>query len=210
MDKSLEYIIDKRLERVKNALIKNNMNVHIVDTAQEVAPLVQELIPAGASVANGGSVTLQECGVMDLLRSGAYNFLDREAPGAEGNKVYREAFFADAYLASANAITESGEIYEMDGNSNRVAAIAFGPSSVILVAGYNKIVANLEAARRRNAEIAAPANCRRLGKKTPCSVTGICSDCNSPDRICCTEMILRQQRVAGRIKVILVKEELGF
>ena len=186
------------------------MNVHIVNTAADVAPLVKELIPAGATVASGGSMSLQECGVPALLRSGAYNYLDREAPGADGNKVYRESFFADAYLASANAITENGEIYEMDGNSNRVAAIAFGPTSVILVAGYNKIVANLEAARRRNAEIAAPANCRRLGKKTPCSVTGTCSDCSSPDRICCTEMILRQQRVSGRIKVILVKEELGF
>lgn len=210
MQTGLELVYQKRLEKTKEALEKNRMEVYLLDNAEQVVPLVKTLIPEGATVTNGGSVTLEQTGVMELLRQGSYRFLDREAPGADREQIYREAFSAEAYLASANAITRQGEIFQMDGNANRVAAIAYGPASVILVVGRNKIVADIESARRRNKEISAPANNIRLGNNTACAATGICVDCNSPSRICCTEMVLRQQRIPGRIKVILVNQDLGY
>lgn len=200
----------KRLERTQQALVKNNMQATILEKASEVAPLVQQLIPTGSMVANGGSVSLIETGVMSVLRGGNYNFLDRETPGTDIQQLYRQSFMADYYLCSANALTENGEIYEMDGNSNRVAALAYGPEHVILVVGNNKIVPDIQAAKERAMLYSNPANAMRVGAKTPCAVTGKCSNCSSPGRICCTELILHQQRVKDRIHVILVNEPLGF
>ena len=172
---------------------------------------MEKLIPEGATVANGGSMTLAETGVMDLLASGRYEFLDRTGlAGEELGKLYRRVFSADWYLASANAITEAGEIYNVDGNSNRVAAITFGPENVLLVVGCNKIVKDLAAAKERVEAIAAPANTVRLSCATPCAVTGKCEHCHSPARICCTTAIHSFQRIPGRIKVLLVGEPLGF
>lgn len=210
MNEFLYPIEQKRLERVQLALQKNNMQASIVETASDVVPLIEQLIPEGSIVANGGSVSLQQTNVMGLLKSGKYNFLDREAPGIDKDDLYRQVFFSDFYLCSANALTENGEIYEMDGNSNRIAALAFGPKHVILVVGSNKIVADIPAAKERRMRYAAPANAMRVGTNTPCTVTGKCSDCNSPGRICCSELILHQQRVKDRIHVILVNESLGF
>ena len=156
-------------------------------------------------------MTLAETGVMDLLASGRYEFLDRTGlAGEELGKLYRRVFSADWYLASANAITEAGEIYNVDGNSNRVAAITFGPENVLLVVGCNKIVKDLDAAKERVEAIAAPANTVRLSCATPCAVTGKCEHCHSPARICCTTTIHSFQRIPGRIKVLLVGEPLGF
>lgn len=210
MNEFLYSIEQKRLERVQQALVKNNMQATIVETKGEVAPLVKQLIPTGSSVANGGSVSLQQAGVMELLRSGNYTFFDRDTEGADVLEIYRQAFLADYYLCSANALTENGEIYETDGTSNRIAALAFGPKNVILVVGSNKIVADITAAQERRKYYAAPANAMRVGVNTPCTVTGKCSDCHSPSRICCSELILHQQRVKDRIHVILVNESLGF
>lgn len=210
MDANLNFVYQKQLERVKEALQKNQMDAFIVESAADVVPLLQKMIPAGAVVGSGGSESLRECGALDLLRNGTYTFLDRDAPGADKEALYRQMFSADVYLASANALTEKGEIYEIDGNGNRVAAIVFGPSSVILVVGRNKIVPNLEAARQRRANLAAPANVRRIALQTPCAVTGTCADCKSPGRICCSEVVLYQQRTPGRIKVVLVNEDLGY
>lgn len=213
MDESLQFTVEKRLERTAQALRKNNMDAYCVPGAADVVPLVQKLLHPGDVVSCGGSMTLAACGVMDLLRSGAYQFLDRSAPGVtpeEIGRIYRAAFSADAFLASANAVTEAGEIFNVDGNSNRVAAIAFGPASVILVVGCNKIVRDLGEAQRRLETVAAPANARRLSCKTPCAATGVCADCRSPQRICCTYTVERFQRIAGRIKVILVGESLGY
>lgn len=210
MDKNTRFVEQKRLERVQKALEKNRMEAYIVADASEVVPLLRSLLHNNDTVTCGGSRTLFECGIIDMLLEGPYDYLDRYAPGADTAAVYRQAFSADAYLASANAVTESGEIFQVDGTGNRVAALAFGPSNVILVVGQNKIVPDIEAARRRNAEIAAPANAVRVDAKTPCAATGKCNDCSSPDRICSTELVLRQQRIQGRIKVILVPEELGY
>lgn len=125
-------------------------------------------------------------------------------------QIYRDAFSADTYLMSANAITETGELYNVDGNSNRVAALAFGPEQVIVLAGYNKIVPDMAAAVTRVEKIAAPANATRLHCQTPCAVTGECGHCNAPGRICCNYMVTGFQRQKNRVKVILIGEELGY
>jgi L-lactate utilization protein LutB len=213
MNEALKYTIERSMERTAEALRKNNMEAYCVSTAAEVVPLLQLLLHSGDTVSIGGSMTLEECGVPNFLRSGDYHFLDRAAPGLTPDdigKLYRQVFSADCYLASANAITEKGEIFNVDGNSNRVAAIAFGPASVILVVGYNKIVPDLAAAQTRLENIAAPANAKRLSCQTPCAVTGKCADCHGAGRICCTYTVQRFQRQAGRIKVILVGESLGY
>ena len=213
MKEFLDELLLQRMERTAAALEKNRMEAHLVATKEEVVPLIRSLLAPGDVVSVGGSVTLDECGVLGLLRCGDYQFLDRYAPGLtadEIGEIYRKSFFADAYLCSSNAVTENGELYNVDGNANRVAAMTFGPKKVILVVGVNKIVPDLAAAERRVQEIAAPANAKRLSCKTPCAATGKCADCAGDGRICCTAVIHRQQRVPGRIKVILVGEPLGY
>ncbi len=201
----------QRMERTADALRKNNMEATCVKTAQDVVPVVRSLLHPGDVVSNGGSVSLAETGVMDLMRSGEYRFLDREGlSGDELGRVYRDAFSADAYFASANAVTDAGEIFNVDGNGNRVAAIAFGPKKVILVVGCNKLVADLHEAETRLETLAAPANTKRLSCATPCRETGVCAHCHSPARVCCTYTVQRFQRQKGRIHVILVAEPLGF
>ena len=202
---------ERRIQRTMEALRANNMEAYYVKTAAEVRPFVEQMIPEGAVVSNGGSVSLAETGVMDLLASGRYQYLDpSKVTGEELDALFRQVFSADWYLASTNAVTEAGELYNVDGTANRVAAMTFGPKNVLLVVGCNKIVKDIHAAARRVKEIAAPANTDRLNCKTPCAVTGTCADCHSPARICCTTTIHRYQRIPGRIKVLLVGEPLGF
>lgn len=213
MDESKKMILEKRIEKTMKALEKNKMKPFYAENRQQALELVKELLQPGQTVACGGSVTLDECGILQLLRSGDYHFLDRSAPGLtpeQSKGMLKQAFLADVYLLSANAITENGELYNVDGNSNRVAALAFGPDSVIVVAGYNKIVADLPAAVERVKKIAAPANATRLHCKIPCAAVGECMDCHSDGRICCNYLVSAQQRHQDRIKVILVGEELGY
>ena len=213
MDEAKTRVIKQRMERTAQALRKNNMEAHCVAKAADVLPLVRTLLQKGDVVAAGGSISLSETGIMDLLDNGDYHYLNRMTPGLSGEeigKIYREVFSADCYFASSNAVTEQGELYNVDGNANRVAALTFGPKRVILVVGYNKIVPYLAAAKLRVERIAAPSNTVRLACKTPCAVTGVCVDCNSQGRICCTYVIHKYQRIAGRIHVILVGEELGY
>lgn len=221
-DSNVMAVIEKRLNKTAEALRANNMEAYVVDTKEDAAKKVMELIPEGSTVANGGSVSVTECGIYDIIKSGNYNYLDRTAVAPENIKeLYRKCFCADVYLSSANAITEDGVLYNVDGNSNRVAAIAYGPDSVIIVAGYNKIVANLDEAVTRVKKIAAPANTVRLSCDTYCAKTGECaaftkecpdmtSGCASDARICCNYLISAKQRHKNRIKVVLVKEQLGF
>ena len=211
MQDAVKTNIEKRARRVIEALKANNMDAWYLPTAAEVRPFVEQLLPAGATVAAGGSMTLAQTGVTDLLASGRYHYLDRsKVSGDELGRLYRQAFRADWYLASSNAVTEEGELYNVDGNANRVAAMTFGPANVLLVVGCNKIVKDLAAAKSRVEAVAAPCNTDRLGCATPCAVTGRCEHCHSPARICCTTVIHAQQRVPGRIKVLLVGEPLGF
>lgn len=213
MDSSKRAVLEKRIGVVMKNLEKNNMKAFYAKDREEALKLVRELMPKGQTVACGGSMTLEECGILDLLRSGDYHFLDRSAPGVTPEKaldLMRQVFLCDTYLLSSNAITENGELYNVDGNSNRVSALTFGPSSVIVVAGYNKIVPDIPAAVSRVKRIAAPANAVRLHCATPCAKTGECMECHSESRICCTYVLTAQQRKKDRIKVILVGEELGY
>jgi hypothetical protein len=209
------------LKKVAEKLENNNMQVFITETREEVYPLVKKLIPKDAVVSFGGSVTLSDTKVLDGLVNDGYKLLDRRVEGADVHKIYRDVFNADFYLSSSNAITENGELYNVDGNANRIAAIAFGPENVIIIAGKNKIVKNLDEAIRRVKEYVAPKNCVRLGLDTYCAKNGKCvslnkenpemSDgCASNSRICCDYIISSRQRIKDRIKVILVNEELGY
>ena len=216
----MEAIINKTMENLK----KNNIKPFYVETKEEVLPLVRTLVNEGDTVSNGGSVTLKQTGVMDELKSGRYNYLDRSREGItreEVEQVYRDTYSADVYFASSNAITESGYLYNVDGNSNRVSAILYGPKSVVLVCGYNKIVKDLDEAVKRVKTLAAPPNTVRLNCETYCAEKGscvsmnkdggeYCDGCHSKDRICCNFVISAQQRHIDRIKVIIVGEELGY
>ena len=222
MHQAAENVIRQRMERTAQALRKNNMEAYCVKTAGEVVPLVKTLLAEGATVGAGGSMTLEECGVMDLLRSGAYQFLDRAVcKPEEMQTLYRKCFSADAYLCSANAVTANGELYNVDGNSNRVAAISYGPSRVIMVVGCNKLVPDLDAAIKRVKTCAAPANAERLSCPTYCKESGSCvslnqsapgmtDGCHGDGRICCNYLVSAQQRNPNRMHVILVAEPLGY
>lgn len=205
---------------IKN-LEKNNIEALYVESKEDVVPLIEKLVPQGSTVAVGGSVSLDESGVLSHLRSGRYEFFDRYAQGLsreEVMEVYRKSFGVDAYFCSSNAVTEEGELYNVDGNANRIGAIAFGPKTVIMVVGVNKIVKNIDEAVKRVKTIAAPKNCRRLDCRTYCFEKGHCMDmdggmgkgCDSPQRICRHYLVSAKQAVMGRIKVIIVNEELGY
>lgn len=208
-----------RLERTAKALQANRMDACWVKTKEEALEKIKALIPQGATVACGGSMTLAECGVPELLRSGGYNYLNRETvPPEEIPALYRKAFSADVYLMSSNAVTEQGELYNVDGNGNRVAALIYGPASVIVVVGANKLVPDIPAAVHRVKTIAAPVNVMRLQQNTPCLTCGSCAGikgdlaagCRSEQRICCSYVVSGFQRVPNRVKVILVAENLGY
>ena len=209
------------IRSVMENLEKNRIAVEYLEKKEDVLSRIRELIPAGSIVASGGSSTLNETGVIELLKSGDYTYLDRMAPDLTPEQRQEMAIkgnTADYYLCSSNAITEAGELYNVDGNCNRIAAIAFGPKSVIMVVGINKIVTDLDAAIRRVKTIAAPLNTKRLNCDTYCRTAGVCmgvdgamtDGCHSPARICCNYLISAQQRVPNRIRVILVGESLGF
>lgn len=213
--------MDDRITRTMENLRKNRMEVHYVDTKAEVANTVKSLMPENATVAFGGSVTLQETGVIDMVHQSAFSVLDRYAPDlsrAEIEEIFRRSFAADVYLTSTNAITEKGELYNVDGNANRVAAIAYGPQSVIIVAGVNKIVPDLAAAIHRVKTVAAPRNAKRLHCDTYCAKTGYCrglegdmtDGCGSPERICSEYLVSGFQRKPNRIKIVLVGEDCGY
>lgn len=215
MDKNKYEIIRLKMERCADALRKNNIYCECVENTEEALDVISTLIHSGDTVAVGGSMTLFESGVIDMLRNGTYNFLDRYENGISKeqiNEIHEKSFSADAYFMSSNAITEKGELYNVDGNGNRVAALVYGPKSVIVVAGYNKIVKDVEEAKRRVCEIAAPANAVRLNTNSPCTQTGRCVNCMSEVRICATTVITGHQmpKFKDRIKVILVGEELGY
>lgn len=215
MDKNKYEIIRLKMERTAEALRKNNIYCECVENCDEALDVISSLINEGDTVSVGGSMTLFEAGVIDMLRNGDYAFLDRYQNGLspeEINEVFAKSMTCDAYFTSSNAITEKGELYNVDGTGNRVAAMIWGPKSVIVVAGYNKIVKDLDEAKKRVAEIAAPANAIRLGMGTPCTEIGKCVNCASEKRICATAVTIGHQmpKFKDRIKVILVGEELGY
>lgn len=222
MDNSKKAILEYRINRTMENLEKNNMKPYYAHTKEDAVEIVKGLLSEGDVICSGGSVTLKESGVYDLLKSDKYQYFDREGlPNREAvEEVFRKAFSADVYFSSCNAVTENGELYNVDGNSNRVAAICFGPKSVIMLVGYQKLVKNLDEAILRVKSLVAPANCVRLDCDTPCSRTGECisltkggnmpSGCMSDRRVCCNYVVSAKQRVKDRIKVIIIGEELGY
>ena len=209
MDNGLKAVLDMRVDKVIKNLEKRNMKGYHVKSRDELFALLGELVPTGATVANGGSMTLEELGVFSWLREREdITFFDRET--GDRRKCMVAAFDSDVYFAGTNAVTEDGCLYNVDGNGNRVAAMIYGPKSVVVVVGVNKIVTDLDAAKERVRKIAAPANTVRLSCDTPCAKTGECMDCNSPARICCNFVVMSNQRVKDRLKVIILDESLGY
>ena len=214
--------MDIIIEKVLNNLKKNNIKPFYLETKEEVVGLVSQLINEGDTVATGGSHSLFESGVVELLECGHYNFLNRYAvPRQNRRDIELKSMDADAYFCSCNAVTEAGELYNVDGNSNRISAIAFGPKSVIMIVGKNKIVKNLDEAVKRIKTVTAPELCKLRNRNTYCKETGCCisitnkninmtTGCDSPERICCSFLVTGKQRFKDRIKVILVNEDLGI
>lgn len=223
MDENKRAAIEKRINKVGENLRRNNMEFYLARTKEEVPAIVKSLLKSGDVITHGGTVSMAECGIRELISSPEYKYIDRSKAQTpeEVKNIYRAAFSADVYISSANAITEDGVLYNVDGNSNRIAAIAYGPDSVIIIAGYNKIVRDLAEAELRVKTEAAPPNCIRLDCPTYCKEKGECISLSKPDRqiydgcsgdsrICCNYLISAQQRHKGRIKVIIVEEELGY
>jgi len=213
MDKYSQFVKDKKIERTIENFKKHNMNAYSVKDKISLINKISDILEDGNTVSVGGSMTLFETGVIDFLRSGKYNFLDRYEEGLtpkDIKNIFRKSFSADAYIVSSNAITEEGELYNVDGNGNRVAAMIYGPDKVIVVVSYNKIVKNIDEAIKRSREISAPANAKRLARKTPCTEVGYCMDCKSPDRICNDYVVIKRQGVKERIYILILEEDFGY
>ncbi len=210
MDKNLQSIIEKRIERTIKSLNDNRFDAHFVRSKEELFAKIDTYLSEGASCSAGGSVTLGETGVLDYLRSGKYQFYDRYAEGANVEEIFIKALSCDVYFMSTNAITEDGMLYNVDGRGNRVAPLVFGPKKIVIVSGYNKIVVNLEAAYARMKEVSGPANALRVGKSTPCTKTGRCMDCKNPERICSHALTCKYQMVPNRISVLILPGHYGY
>ena len=196
---------------IKN-MEKRGMDGYFCESVADCTALVKSLIPDGSSVSWGGSETVIEAGIMDMLTTGNYQLIDRfdfKTPEEERAK-YAQVVQADYYLMSSNAITFEGELVNIDGRGNRLACLLNGPRYVIVVVGMNKLTANTDAAILRAQNIAAPANAIRLKRDTPCQISGKCHSCFSKDCVCSNTVITRRSHVPGRIKVVLVAQELGF
>lgn len=212
MDKNRETRNKLLAEKVIKGLQSRNMEGYYVKTKEEALKKVFSLIPRGSSIAWGGSASVDQAGIKVIAKTGDYVVYDREhcKNDIEKRDMEIKTFGCDYYLCSSNAITEDGILVNIDGNSNRVAAIAYGPAHVIMVVGMNKVVKDVDAAIYRARNEAAPINAQRFPLDTPCRKTGSCANCMSKDTICCQFLVTRFSRHEGRIKVILVEEDLGF
>ena len=211
MEAKGEYYRKAAAEVIKS-FKKRNIEGFYCSTSAGAVKRVMELIEEGSFVSWGGSMTLGQIGLFEQLNRADLELLDRsKADNAEEKaEIYRRVFGCDYYLMSANAITRDGKLINIDGNSNRVAALCFGPQKVIVVAGMNKITEDEASARKRVRNYAAPMNAMRLDQETPCSQSGHCHQCLVEDCICCQILVTRKSRHDDRIKVVLVGEELGF
>ena len=196
------------------ALSKNGMEAEYLETGAALLERLKELISPGSTAASGSSETLTALGVRQMLQDRGVSYYDAgdEALSPEQrDRVIRMAFQADVYLTSVAAVTRAGELLVVDGTGNRAAALAYGPKRVIVIAGRQKIVEDMEAAVRRLRTVAAPKNALRRGKSgLPCARTGVCADCKHPLRMCCYFLKIGFVRSPGRIRVLLVGEEAGF
>ena len=209
----MHEMVRKRNELLAQKVIKGlesrNMKGYYAATKGEALQKALELIPEGSSIGMGGAMSAHEIGLVDALKAGNYKFIDRDA-ATDKRAAMLETYDADFFLSSVNAMTDDGVLVNIDGNSNRVSAIAQGPKNVLFIVGMNKVCADIDGAMKRARNVAAPTNAQRFGLSTPCAKTGACMNCKSPDTICCQFLITRFSRHEGRIQVILVNDNLGF
>lgn len=213
MDDSILWFIEKQVEKTINNLEQHNMMGIYVKDEVELKEVLSGLIEENSVIGVGDSVTLMETGILDFLREGNFQFLDKYKEGItkeEKKQIYIQNFSADTFLSGTNALTEDGYLFNIDGNGSRVAPMIYGPKQVIIVAGINKLVSNLEEAQKRVRNYAAPLDAKRLGKDTPCTKLGRCVDCKSPNRICNDFVTITGQFVKDRIKIIIVGKQLGY
>ncbi len=205
--------IAKRNELLAQKVIKGlesrNMTGYYAATKEEALKKALEIIPEGSKVGMGGAMSAHEIGLVEAIKNGNYDFIDRDATD-DKRAAMLATYDADFFLSSANAMTEDGVIVNIDGNSNRVSSIAQGPKHVLFIVGMNKICDDVDGAMKRARNVAAPINAQRFGLSTPCAKTGSCMNCKSPDTICCQFLITRFSRHKDRIHVILVNDNLGF
>ena len=212
MDKAERIRNEKLGASLIQALALRHFDAYYCASCAEAAEKILSLIPKTDVVSWGGSMTMEALGVIDRVKKGGWRVIDRSTAQSQEEKIeiMRRALLCDTYLTGANAISEDGEIVNVDGNGNRVAAMTFGPKSVIVACGMNKVVKTAEDAVSRARNTAAPVNAQRFDIRTPCKTTGSCADCKSTDSICSYIVHTRLCKPAGRIKVVLVGEALGF
>ncbi len=203
---------NKRAALLVKNLQSRHFEAHYCATKEDALRKALELIPAGASVGWGGAMSAQQIGLIDEVRTGGYHPVDRDActTAEEREECMRRCLLSDVFITGANALSLDGQMVNIDGNGNRVAAIVYGPKEVIVIAGMNKVEDTLDAAITRARTVAAPMNQQRFLLPNPCTTTGTCADCKSETCICNQILITRHCRPAGRIKFILVGEDLGF
>lgn len=201
-------VAEKLIEKFERRGIEG----HYFKDSASLLDFVKNLIPENSSISWGGSMTLAGTGVVDYLKTGSFNLIDREKADTPEKilQIYRDAFSADYYFTGSNAITMDGKLVNIDGNGNRVAAMCFGPSFVIVIAGMNKVVKDEVSAMDRVKNLAAPMNTVRLSRANPCADSGKCEHCLTPECICSQTVIIRRSGIKGRIKVLLVGEAYGF
>ena len=212
MEKATKNYFDKRGEVLVKNLQKRHFEAYYCATKEDALKQVMALIPEGSVVGWGGAVSASQVGVQAAVHAGNYTVIDRDLVSdmAEKTRLMRECFNADYFITGANALSLDGQMVNIDGNGNRVGMIVYGPRNIIVVAGMNKVCATLEDAVKRARTVAAPMNQQRFGLPNPCTCTGVCADCLTETSICNQILITRNCKPAGRIKVILVGEELGL
>ena len=209
MDKMVFQRNELLAKKVIKGLESRNMSGYYAPDREAALKKALELIPEGSSVTMGGGVSVAEIGLVKALKEGNYNFIDRNEY-EDKRAAMLLAYDADVFLASANAVTEDGVLVNIDGNANRVSAMAYGPKKLVLIVGMNKVCDDVDGAMKRARSVAATTNAQRFGLSTPCAKTGSCMNCKSPDTICCQFLITRFSRHTGRVHVILVNDSLGY
>jgi hypothetical protein len=204
---------DLQVTRTIGALQRNNFDAHWAPDIKTVLEAIFKIIPDGATVGTGGSMTLNQIGFFEKAEQHNIKLLNpslQKLSMEDFIEQRRQILLADVFLSSANAITEDGVIFNVDGTGNRVASMTFGPKKVIIVCGINKIVKDIDAAQKKVREYTAPMNAKRIGLKTPCAETGVCADCDSPQRICNVFVTMVKKPTRTDMTVFLVGEHLGF
>ncbi|KIR03853.1 hypothetical protein P261_02668 [Lachnospiraceae bacterium TWA4] len=206
-------IMKKRNDLLAQTVIKGlesrNMSGYYAESKEDALNLALQLIPEGSKITKGGSMSVEQIGLLDAVKNGNYEFCDRDA-AVDKHAAELFAYDADVFLGSVNAITNDGVLINIDGNSNRVSAYAYGPKKLVLIVGMNKVAVDVDAAMKRARNEAATKNAQRFELNTPCKKTGACFNCKSMDTICCQFLITRFERHKDRVHVILVNEDLGF